>query len=181
MLLPLPIRYPTICGLAGVDTTDERAAAAGLWPVEGVDLWPLLSGSNSTPPRTEVVLGMPTMSGANSIGDPFIGVQALIDAQGYKLVIGTTHQVSYVLVVGELTLQMRYSTLVLCAFRESTIQCVCRSENIQHSFACHILFHADRRMSGLRRCIPIGQRVGLIPLTIALLGASTMCFLTPRR
>jgi hypothetical protein len=49
--------YRTFCGLAGVDPTDERAAAAGLPPVEGYDLWPLLSGLNTTAPRTEVWLG----------------------------------------------------------------------------------------------------------------------------
>jgi len=84
--------YATFCGLAGVSAQDERAAAAGLPPVDSLDLWPLLSGANSTSPRSEVVLGMPTVSSANSIGDPFTGVQALIRADGWKLITGVTHQ-----------------------------------------------------------------------------------------
>ena len=51
---PFYTRYTTFCGLAGVDPTDERAAAAGLPPVDGHDLWPLISGANATSPRTEV-------------------------------------------------------------------------------------------------------------------------------
>ena len=30
--------------MAGVDVTDQRAAATGLPPVDSVNLWPLLSG-----------------------------------------------------------------------------------------------------------------------------------------
>ena len=87
--------YPTACALAGVDAADARAAAAGLPPVDGVNLWPLLSGANATPPRSEVYFGVPTISSALSIGDPYLGVQALIRAEGaalWKLVIGVTHQ-----------------------------------------------------------------------------------------
>jgi arylsulfatase I/J len=84
--------YATFCALAGVDATDERAAAAGLPPIDSLNLWPLLSGANATSPRAEVVLGQPFVSSANSIGDPFLGVQALIRADGWKLVIGTTHE-----------------------------------------------------------------------------------------
>jgi hypothetical protein len=87
-----PSWYATFCGLAGVPVDDPRAAAAGLPQPDSVDQWPLISGANSTPPRTEVVLGQPTVSGANSIGDPYMGVQALIRADGYKLILGTTHQ-----------------------------------------------------------------------------------------
>ena len=47
--------YTTFAALAGVaDPTDHRAARASLPPVDGVDLWPLLSGQNATPPRREV-------------------------------------------------------------------------------------------------------------------------------
>ena len=84
--------YATLCALAGVDKTDTRAAAAGLPPVDSINLWPMLSGTNTTPPRTEIILGMPFISSSNSIGDPYLGVQALIRADGYKLIIGTTHQ-----------------------------------------------------------------------------------------
>jgi arylsulfatase B len=50
-------RYATFCALAGVDPTDTRAAAAGLPPIDSLNLWPLLSGANPTSPRTEVILG----------------------------------------------------------------------------------------------------------------------------
>lgn len=39
--------YTTFCHLAGVDATDERAAAAGLPPVDGLNQWPLLSGDGN--------------------------------------------------------------------------------------------------------------------------------------
>jgi hypothetical protein len=84
--------YATFCGLAGVPADDPRAAAAGLPPVDSIDQWPLLSGVNATPPRTEVVLGMPTVSSDNSIGNATLGVQGLIRADGWKLLIGATHQ-----------------------------------------------------------------------------------------
>lgn len=43
----------TLAGVAGVPFEDARAAAAGLPPVESLDLWPLLSGANATSPRAE--------------------------------------------------------------------------------------------------------------------------------
>jgi len=43
--------YATFCALAGVEPTDHAAAAAGLPPIDSVDLWPLLSGSHSTAPH----------------------------------------------------------------------------------------------------------------------------------
>jgi len=84
--------YATFCALAGVDKTDTRAAAAGLPPVDSVDLWPMLSGTNTTSPHGEIVLGMPTIASGNSYGDPFIGVQAVIQPDGYKLLLGHVHQ-----------------------------------------------------------------------------------------
>ena len=84
--------YATFCALAGVDKTDTRAAAAGLPPVDSVDLWPLISGANATSPHSEIVLGMPTIASGNSYGDASIGVQAVIQPDGYKLLIGHVHQ-----------------------------------------------------------------------------------------
>ena len=46
--------YGTFCGLAGVDMTDKRAAAANLPPVDSLDMWPLISGETTTSPRTEI-------------------------------------------------------------------------------------------------------------------------------
>ena len=49
--------YGTFARLAGVDPRDARAAAAGLPPVDSVDLWPWLSGAAAASPRDEVPLG----------------------------------------------------------------------------------------------------------------------------
>lgn len=46
--------YATFCSLAGVDPFDHRAALANLPPVDGLDLWPYLSGAVETSPRKEV-------------------------------------------------------------------------------------------------------------------------------
>lgn len=46
--------YATFAALAGVNATDAAAARAGLPAVDGVNLWPRLSGSTSTPARHEI-------------------------------------------------------------------------------------------------------------------------------
>ena len=46
--------YHTFAALAGVDPTDHRAAAAGLPPIDSLDLMPYLSGAATTSPRSEV-------------------------------------------------------------------------------------------------------------------------------
>jgi arylsulfatase B len=46
--------YTTFCSLAGVNPYDTWAAESGLPPVDGLDMWPMLSGVNSTSPRTEL-------------------------------------------------------------------------------------------------------------------------------
>jgi hypothetical protein len=47
----------TFAFLAGVDPTDHRAAAAGLPGIDGVNLWPRLSGTNTSAPRLELWAG----------------------------------------------------------------------------------------------------------------------------
>jgi arylsulfatase B len=84
--------YATFCALAGVDPFDKQAEAVGLPPVDSVNIWPLISGENSTSPRTEIVLGIPTVSSPLSIGDPYLNVQAVIQNDGWKLLVGQTHQ-----------------------------------------------------------------------------------------
>lgn len=44
-------------GLAGVDPTDHRAAAAGLPPIDSVDHWPFLSGASTVSPRSTIPMG----------------------------------------------------------------------------------------------------------------------------
>jgi arylsulfatase A-like enzyme len=53
--------YGTYCGLAGVDPTDALAAAAGLPPVDSLDVWPLISGANLTSPRNELPVSPQTL------------------------------------------------------------------------------------------------------------------------
>ena len=49
VLTPLRAMRP---GLAGVDPTDHAAAAAGLPPIDSVDVWDHVTGVNTTSPRT---------------------------------------------------------------------------------------------------------------------------------
>ena len=77
--------YSTYAGLAGVDATDHRAAAAGLPPVDGVDMWPLLSGARATSPRTEVQIGDSSTLEPNGDGDTLVG--GIINGS-YKLLVG---------------------------------------------------------------------------------------------
>jgi len=50
--------FMTICKLAGIAEAECRAdplaASAGLPPIESLDVWPLVTGLNSSSPRTEV-------------------------------------------------------------------------------------------------------------------------------
>lgn len=77
--------YTTFAHLAGVDSTDTRAAAAGLPPVDGVNLWPYLSGAASTSPRTTLPIG--SSPGANNLWGVHPGtiVDGFISQEGGKL------------------------------------------------------------------------------------------------
>ena len=46
--------YATFCALAGVDPTDKRAEKAKLPPIDSMNMWPFVSGQNSTSPRTDI-------------------------------------------------------------------------------------------------------------------------------
>ena len=52
--------YGTFCGLAGVNSTDEKAAKAKLPPVESKDPWPLISGQSTVSPRVDVPISYNT-------------------------------------------------------------------------------------------------------------------------
>eukprot|EP00937_MAST-01D_sp_MAST-1D-sp2_P005853 g5853.t1 len=97
--------YRTILGLAGLtdaQITDQRAAAAGFPPLDSLDVWPLLAGTNATSPRTEIPLSAnpPTAAAATAFRGHFandapglgyyVGGEGLIVGQ-YKLVTGTQH------------------------------------------------------------------------------------------
>ena len=96
--LVAPCCPPRRTGLAGVDPTDHAAAAAGLPPIDSFDLWPLLSGANTTAPRTELLIGLgpDIMPGSN-----VTTVQSII-VPPHKLIIGP---------VREVTVETAHSTL----------------------------------------------------------------------
>ena len=92
--------YATFAALAGAETTDHRAAAAGLPPVDSINLWPYLSGKVSHSPRRQVQIGsttceQPAKPGCINKwgwGDVRTVVQGLIEDRGdagvWKLLIG---------------------------------------------------------------------------------------------
>ena len=84
--------YATFCALAGVDPTDARAAAAGLPPIDGLNQWPFLSGAAPTSPRVEVPVGSDATEANLLQFSNMTVVQALVRADGYKLMIGETGQ-----------------------------------------------------------------------------------------
>ena len=53
--------YSTFCAMAGVDPTDEKAARAKLPPIDSLNMWPLISGQNSTSPRTDIPISNATL------------------------------------------------------------------------------------------------------------------------
>ena len=48
--------YATFCSLAGVDPKDEQAAKVNLPPIDSLNVWPLISGQNTTSPRVDIPL-----------------------------------------------------------------------------------------------------------------------------
>ena len=53
--------YGSFCYLANVDPRDERAEKAKLPPVDSLNMWPLISGENSTSPRVDVPASINTL------------------------------------------------------------------------------------------------------------------------
>ena len=53
--------YAILCGLAGVDPTDEAAAKAKPPPIDNHDVWPLISGQNTTSPHTDIPISNETL------------------------------------------------------------------------------------------------------------------------
>ena len=70
--------YGTFCKIAGVDLVDKKAAAANLPPVDSLDMWPLISGENSTSPRTDI----------------FASIDAMISGD-YKILMGRMGQAGW--------------------------------------------------------------------------------------
>ena len=55
-LLHLADWYATLCYVSGADPADRTAHAAGLPPIDSLNMWPLLSGASSTSPRRSVLV-----------------------------------------------------------------------------------------------------------------------------
>ena len=53
--------FSTFCALAGVDPKDEAAAQANLPPIDSMNMWPLISGQNSTSPRVDIPASISTL------------------------------------------------------------------------------------------------------------------------
>ena len=65
--------YPTFCKMAGVDPSDS---GTGKLPVDGLDVWRIISGENATTQHEEIVLGYNySNTGAIIVGE-------------YKLIVG---------------------------------------------------------------------------------------------
>ena len=71
--------YPTFCKMAGVDPSDS---GTGKFSVDGLDVWPIISGENTTSQHEEIVIGYNfSLARAN-------GPIGAIIAGEYKLVVG---------------------------------------------------------------------------------------------
>ncbi len=65
--------YTTFCKLAGVDPSDSGPRK---FPVDGLDVWPIVTGENTTAPHKEIVLGFNFTKG--EIGAIIVGDYKLI-------------------------------------------------------------------------------------------------------
>eukprot|EP01060_Flectonema_neradi_P009953 TRINITY_DN1710_c0_g1_i5.p1 TRINITY_DN1710_c0_g1~~TRINITY_DN1710_c0_g1_i5.p1 ORF type:complete len:526 (+),score=134.78 TRINITY_DN1710_c0_g1_i5:465-2042(+) len=75
--------YTTLSHVAGVVPVDEKASKAGLPDIDGMNMWPYLSGDVDASPRTRIPIG--DNHGPNTI------VGGLIDNQ-YKILVGNLSQ-----------------------------------------------------------------------------------------
>ncbi len=74
--------------LGGVlDITDHKAEAAGLPPVDSLNMWPMISGANGTSPRTEIVVGS-NVGGDESGRTSGVTTVAALIRPPWKLILG---------------------------------------------------------------------------------------------
>lgn len=73
----------TYVSLTGGDPTDHKAKAAGLPGIDSVDQWDLISGKNTTAPRTKIIIGDTSAETPNGDGKTLVG--GVIRAEGDKL------------------------------------------------------------------------------------------------
>ncbi|KAJ8610168.1 hypothetical protein CTAYLR_008744 [Chrysophaeum taylorii] len=77
----------TFAYLAGVDPTDEAARAAGLPPIDSLNVWPLITGANRTSPRVEWPL-TPLSERFGEEHTELVGGDAAYMLAPYKLIVG---------------------------------------------------------------------------------------------
>ena len=76
--------YTTFCKLAGVDSSDS---GPGKFPVDGLDVWPIISGETSTTPHEDIVLGFNFTYNQDKRPN-----QGAIIMGDYKLIIGPQYE-----------------------------------------------------------------------------------------
>ena len=89
--------YSTLCAIVGVDPTDERAAAAGLPPIDSINMWPMLSGQVKHSPRMEIPIGSSDDADnqGNTIVQGLIDVNRTSNTYGLKAIFGQTDPAFY--------------------------------------------------------------------------------------
>jgi len=76
--------WSTFCHLAGVDPTDHAAKRHGLPPIDSFNMWPLITGRNTTSPRYEFPI---TPVGEDLLREDSGGDAAYMMG-GFKLIVG---------------------------------------------------------------------------------------------
>jgi len=76
--------YATFCHLAGINPHDKAAKKASLPPIDSLNMWDLISGSNKTSPRYEFSI---TPVGEDIVRED-CGGDAAYMMGGYKLIVG---------------------------------------------------------------------------------------------
>jgi len=80
--------YGTFARLAGVDPEDHQGVQAGLPPVDSVDVWPMLTGRNTSSARTEIPLCVEFEVGGEHGLPKLIGNTSALIMGDYKLLTG---------------------------------------------------------------------------------------------
>lgn len=83
--------YATFASLAGVSNTfDARALEAGLPPHDSLNMWPMLSGQNTTSPRLMLEIGDNAAADLSSLGSSGAALVGGLIMPPYKLILGGT-------------------------------------------------------------------------------------------
>ena len=80
-----------VAGIGGLDATDKEAAAADLAPIDSIDQWAYILGTNTSAPRSSLAIGstgnpLDTWAGKNDI--QVHGYIEAIEGKLWKLLVG---------------------------------------------------------------------------------------------